>query len=341
MYIIILLLLSSHLFFKIEFQFKVLEKLLDSAVWNAVTSIEGRFCVAESICNLVSYLPSKSRLATPLLNLMSQRCMCGKQADKIMVGCLLLVMAKNRLLVTRCVDGLLLPTTDEGLPDNDIDRLFSRAASTSVLSAQLLLLCLQEQNAFLQDVCCFGLSHLYESAIGFDSYIVSQRNQQISRAKDLAPVLSIAERVSLEVVSTLTREKRSKAPVGVAVAGESSATSIEGDVARMLERVLEGRAEEDIRSGNPNNNGTQEPRNEDRPVATNPEQIPNRDELLAAASAAAAQLGLTPAEVAEAARRATNSAARTPQDSLSTGSYGIYSIACKIAKKVTLAPHPQ
>jgi hypothetical protein len=113
---------------------------------------------------------------------------------------------------------------------------------------------------------------------------------------------SIATIIATEIINALSREKKGLQPAGYAVAGEHTTTSREGDFARAVERVA-------------NNTGATVAGNGGTTGA-------NPDALLLAAQRAAAELGISP-------NQGTNP---TSSDSRDKGDYGVYTIACKVAK---------
>lgn len=78
---------------------------------------------------------------------------------------------------------------------------------------QILLRLLSEQNLFIQDISCLVLCHLYNLARTIDN-----RNESTSK-------YDIHRLIASDVIATITREKRTIAPAGVSVAGESTSTS--------------------------------------------------------------------------------------------------------------------
>ena len=175
---------------------------------------------------------------------------------------------------------------------------------------EMLLEFLRDRDPFIQDVSCAGLCHLYNVARYIDSATVRDRG---SLAK------SLQEAIATEVIATLTREKRTYAPAGVAVAGESTSTSAAGDAARAIESLLErannpdggddgnrgggggGRGSGGGRGGSGRGGGGGRGRGGGGgAVAGGGGGAQTQDHLATAVATAAAELGLSPDDVANA-----------------------------------------
>ena len=151
-----------------------------------------------------------------------------------------------------------------------------------------------------QDICCSGLCYCYELA---DSV---QRKEGVLPSDNTAHVKSYRELIADLVIYTITRDKKMPLPPGMATAGERNTTN--GEVASTA-------------------------------VGTSPSG--QQDELVVAAEAAAAELGLSMADVSFLRQGAT----RTPDTgsaltalqrgnaAASEGDFGVYTKACKIARK--------
>ena len=161
-----------------------------------------------------------------------------------------------------------------------------------VLSTELFLILLKEKEPLIQDVSCSGLCKLY--------IIASERSQAST---------NLANIIARDVINTLTRERKIGQPAGVALAGETTSTSSEGDLLRLQEDSARG----GTGGGYFNSN---------RPTAT-------IDPLASAAAQAAAELGLSPDDLETLQGRRRNVADRNITDT----SFGVYTTACKMAKK--------
>ena len=146
-----------------------------------------------------------------------------------------------------------------------------------------------------------------------------------------------------QVIVTLTREKRLAPPPGVAVAGEDAGESVEGEAARAIERILEGRSEPTAAGGGGGRGGGRGAGGRggrgggrgggggDGAVAGGGggAAAAAADPLMAAAATAAAELGISPSDLA-----AATAAGRSSRTERADENYGIYSTICKVGKKV-------
>ena len=162
-------------------------------------------------------------------------------------------------------------------------------SSKLILLTELLLHVMKASDSFIQDICSSGFVYLYNIACTVDSNIASDSK-------------SIAVIIATEVINALSREKKGLQPAGYAVAGEHTATSLEGDFARTIERATNNT--EAAVAGNGGTNGT------------------NPDTLLIAAQRAAVELGISP-------NQEGNTSSNDPKDK---SDYGVYTVACKVAK---------
>jgi hypothetical protein len=295
-------------------------RLFARELWSKHLTVVGRFCLAESIYQLLHYLLSSNRTAAAGLKVLSSieaRCRTsgGNRNERTTSMVLLLVLARNRYL------------SKLNEFENCMDSLSSVEATSPLLRvAELFLLCLQENDVFIQDVCCLGLYHVYQEAVHVDA---SENDFARGSSCSSNDSLAIAEKVSIEVIATLTRDKRKLAPGGFALAGENTGTSAQGDIARAIAGAANRNAS--------NAGGTGSGAGGDGNANQNNREFPDRDELLAAAATAASQLGMTPEEIAQATARLAGGNQQTPANrqpaNPDAGIFGIYAAACKVAKK--------
>jgi hypothetical protein len=278
-----------------DFRCSAATKLFSRELWAQSLTVTGRFCIAESLFKLLMQMPRKEVGKISLLSVMEDCCLNGSRNVKASCVVFLLVIAKNGAVNKFCVDSQVSSSVAE-----------PPGPSILLFVCQLLLTCLQENDVFIQDVSCLALYHLFAEALQHDRTSSSEGD------------LSISEKVANEVIYTLTRDKRRLAPGGVALAGETVGTSVQGDIARALATAA------GERSSSTNDNSAA------------PRELPSRDELLSAAATAAAQLGMTPHEIAEASSRIAaggHQARMARQAATDAGIFGIYSAACKVARK--------
>jgi ribosomal protein S9 len=158
------------------------------------------------------------------------------------------------------------------------------------------LLLLKEKAAFIQDISCSGLCHLYNIAI--------ERHNESA-----VPKKTIAESIASEVIRSLTISEHNLAKE-LAVRDREAARELERQAAALGERLTDvinrQQQEPTVAGGGGGGNAQQDP-------------------LAAAASRAAAELGLNPENLAPGTNRNTRAT--------DISDYGIYSTICKVAKK--------
>lgn len=235
---------------------------------------------------------------------------------KAQTACLLLVLIT--LLPGHAVTESLHITRDNGA-------LFMHLVNLSLNH-------LSDKDYFVQDVACLCLCHLFHWAKSIHRTEQgdeggTEGKERYNRENPFGNK-TLQERISSEVVATLSRERRAKQPLGIGV----------GDTDSRIDTI--GNNDNNDNGNDSGNSNHSNPNNDRR------DNLPNADQLRNAAAAAARELGLNIDEMQDRMREATTGTAdtrgviaamaalpswrtRDPDPNM----FGVYSTAINVAKK--------